>query len=97
MPAHRPARLAERLQKLGYTVGIPPNTLRGVPQDSAYLKDFLTSISGPIVLVGHSYGGTVITNAATGNAQVKALVYVDAYLPAQGETLEQLNNATMRP
>ena len=87
------APVAERLQKLGYTVDIPPNTLRGVPQDSAYLKDFLTSISGPIVLVGHSYGGTVVTNAATGNAQVKALVYVDAYLPAQGETLEQLNNA----
>jgi pimeloyl-ACP methyl ester carboxylesterase len=87
------APVAERLQHLGYTVDIPPNTLRGVPQDSAYLKDFLTSISGPIVLVGHSYGGTVITNAATGNAQVKALVYVDAYLPAQGETLEQLNDA----
>ena len=87
------APVAERLQRLGYTVYIPPNTLRGVPQDSAYLKDFLTTISGPIVLVGHSYGGFLISNAATGNAQVKALVYVDAYLPAQGETLEQLNNA----
>jgi pimeloyl-ACP methyl ester carboxylesterase len=87
------APVAERLQRLGYTVDIPPNTLRGVPQDSAYLKDFLSSVSGPIVLVGHSYGGTLITNAATGNRHVKALVYVDAYLPAQGETLEQLNNA----
>ena len=87
------APVAERLQHLGYTVEIAPNTLRGVPQDSAYLKDFLSSISGPIVLAGHSYGGTLITNAATGNSQVKALVYVDAYLPAQGETLEQLNNA----
>ena len=45
---------------------------------------------GPIVLVGHSYGGAVITNAAYGNANVKALVYVDAFEPAQGETLEQL-------
>jgi pimeloyl-ACP methyl ester carboxylesterase len=54
------APVAERLQKPGYTVDIPPSTLRGVPQDSAYLKDFLTSISGPIVLVGHSYGGFLI-------------------------------------
>ena len=44
----------------------------------------------PIVLVGHSYGGAVITNAATGNTNVKALVYVDAFLPAQGETLGEL-------
>jgi pimeloyl-ACP methyl ester carboxylesterase len=87
------AAVAERLLQLGYTVDIAPNTLRGVPQDSAYLKDFLTTISGPIILVGHSYGGFVITNAATGDPQVKALVYVDAYLPAQGETLGQLNNA----
>ena len=87
------AAVGERLQRLGYTVDIPPNTLRGVPEDSAYLKDFLSTISGPIVLVGHSYGGTVITNAATGDSQVKALVYVDAYLPARGETLEGLNNA----
>jgi pimeloyl-ACP methyl ester carboxylesterase len=82
-----------RLQRLGYTVDVPPNPLRGVSQDSAYLKDFLSTISGPIVLVGHSYGGTVITNAATGDTQVKALVYVDAFLPAKGETLEELNNA----
>jgi pimeloyl-ACP methyl ester carboxylesterase len=85
--------VAERLQRLGYTVDIPPNPLRGVAYDSAYLKDFLSTISGPIVLVGHSYGGFVNTNAATGNSQVKALVYVDAYLPAQGEELGQLNNA----
>jgi pimeloyl-ACP methyl ester carboxylesterase len=87
------AAVAERLQRRGYTVDIPPNTLRGVPQDSAYIRDFLSTIRGPIVLVGHSYGGTVITNAATGNSRVKALVYVDAYLPARGETLEGLNNA----
>jgi pimeloyl-ACP methyl ester carboxylesterase len=50
----------------------------------------LHSISGPIVLVGHSYGGAVITNAATGDRQVKALVYVDAFAPAQGQTIEEL-------
>jgi pimeloyl-ACP methyl ester carboxylesterase len=82
-----------RLQALGYSVDVPPNPLRGVQPDSAYLRDFLSTISGPIVLVGHSYGGTVITNAATGDKQVKALVYVDAFLPAKGETLEELNTA----
>jgi pimeloyl-ACP methyl ester carboxylesterase len=79
-----------RLQADGYTVYAPPNTLQGLPYDSAFLADFLHSISGPIVLVGHSYGGAVITNAATGDPQVKALVYVDAFAPAQGQTLDQL-------
>jgi pimeloyl-ACP methyl ester carboxylesterase len=79
-----------RLQALGYTVDAPPNTLMGLKFDDAYLKSFLHSISGPIVLVGHSYGGAVVTNAATGDGQVKALVYVDAFMPAQGETVGQL-------
>src|SRR6516162_9609968 len=82
-----------RLQLAGYTVYAPPNPLRGVAYDSAYLADFLSTISGPIVLVGHSYGGFVITNAATGNPDVKALVYDDAYLPAQGDTLAGLTSA----
>ncbi len=76
----------QRLQADGYTVYAPPNPLRGLANDSATLADFLSTISGPIVLVGHSYGGMVITNAATGNPNVKALVYVDAFIPAQGET-----------
>jgi pimeloyl-ACP methyl ester carboxylesterase len=79
-----------RLQADGYTVDAPPNPLQGLAYDPAWLADFLHSISGPIVLVGHSYGGAVITNAATGDKQVKALVYVDAFAPAQGETLAQL-------
>jgi pimeloyl-ACP methyl ester carboxylesterase len=78
------------LQHEGYTVDAPPNPLRGLSSDSAYLASYLSTISGPIVLVGHSYGGAVITNAAYGNPNVKALVYVDAFEPAQGETLEQL-------
>jgi pimeloyl-ACP methyl ester carboxylesterase len=80
----------KRLQADGYTVYAPPNPLQGLSYDSAFLADFLHSISGPIVLVGHSYGGAVITNAATGDSQVKALVYVDAFAPAQGQTLAQL-------
>ena len=80
----------QRLQADGYTVYAPPNPLQGLTYDSGYLADFLHSISGPIVLVGHSYGGAVITNAASGDPQVKALVYVDAFAPAQGQTLAQL-------
>ena len=80
----------QRLQADGYTVDAPPNPLQGLAYDPAWLADFLHSISGPIILVGHSYGGAVITNAATGDAQVKALVYVDAFAPDQGQTLGQL-------
>jgi pimeloyl-ACP methyl ester carboxylesterase len=80
-----------RLQHDGYTVDVPPNPLRGVASDSAYLTSYLATISGPIVLVGHSYGGFVTTNAATGNKNVKALVYVDAYIPAQGDTINSIN------
>jgi pimeloyl-ACP methyl ester carboxylesterase len=74
----------------GYTVYALPNPLQGLTYDAAYLGDFLQTISGPIVLVGHSYGGAGITNAATGNPQVKALVYVDAFAPDQGQTLAEL-------
>ena len=75
------------LQHDGYTVYVPPNPLLGISYDSAFIRDFLHTISGPIILVGHSYGGAVITNAATGDKQVKALVYVDAFAPAQGQTI----------
>ena len=74
------------LQADGYTVYAPPNPLRGLANDSATLSDFLKTLSGPVILVGHSYGGMVITNAATGDPDVKALVYVNAFIPAQGET-----------
>jgi pimeloyl-ACP methyl ester carboxylesterase len=78
------------LQGAGYTVVAPPNTLRGIPHDSAVLANYLKTIAGPIVLVAHSYGGAVITNAATGNPNIKELVYIDAFMPAQGETVGQL-------
>ena len=85
----------QRLQGDGFTVYAPPNPLRGLSgipaSDPAYLHDFLTqnaALAGkPIVLVGHSYGGAVITNAAVGDPEVKALVFVDAFIPDQGETL----------
>jgi pimeloyl-ACP methyl ester carboxylesterase len=80
----------ERLQDRGFTVVAPPNLLRGPATDAPYLASFLETISGPIVLVAHSYGGFVITNAATGNPNVKALVYIDAFAPDEGETAGEL-------
>jgi pimeloyl-ACP methyl ester carboxylesterase len=83
-------QVVARLQRQGYTVIAFPTPLRSLPDDSAYLAAFLSSVPGPIVVVGHSYGGAVITNAATGNPNVKALVYVDAFLPDEGETIAEL-------
>jgi pimeloyl-ACP methyl ester carboxylesterase len=80
----------ERLQRRGFTVVAPPNPLRGPSSDAPYLASFLQTISGPIVLVAHSYGGFVITNAATGNDNIRALVYIDAFIPDIGQTLVEL-------
>jgi pimeloyl-ACP methyl ester carboxylesterase len=84
----------ERLQRDGYVVRAIDNPLRGLTSDAEEVKDFLSTITGPIVLVGHSYGGAVITNAAAGNPNVKALVYVDAAAPDVGETNGQLSGKT---
>ena len=91
------SRVIALLQDRGYTVYAPANPLRGLASDSAYISDFLHSITGPIVLVGHSYGGAVITNAATGNPNVKALVFIDAFAPDQGESLGQLSSIPPPP
>jgi pimeloyl-ACP methyl ester carboxylesterase len=84
----------DRLQREGYLVRAIDNPLRGLTSDTEEVKDFLSTITGPIVLVGHSYGGAVITNAAAGNPNVKALVYVDAAAPDVGETNGQLSGKT---
>ena len=83
--------VASELRSQGYTVLAPPNLLRGVAADAAYISSFLAQrTSGPVVLAGHSYGGFVITNAATGGGDVRALVYVDAFIPDEGETVFQI-------
>lgn len=79
-----------RLQRAGYPVRAVPNPLRGLTTDAVTVSDFLATVTGPIVLVGHSYGGAVITNAAAGNPEVKALVYVDAFVPDVGEAVTSL-------
>jgi len=82
------------LQDRGFTVVAPPNTLRGPSQDAPYLASYLQTIPGPIVLVAHSYGGFVTTNAATGIPNVKALVYIDAFVPDENETALDLVGGT---
>jgi pimeloyl-ACP methyl ester carboxylesterase len=77
----------EQLHRAGYPVVAAANPLAGLDQDSATVASLLRSIKGPIVLVGHSYGGAVITNAAAGNPNVKALVFIAAFAPDQGETI----------
>lgn len=79
--------VTERLQHRGLAVYAVPNPLRGVVADAAYVAAFLATVPGPIVLVGHSYGGFVTTGAALANTHVKALVYIDAYIPAAGDTV----------
>jgi pimeloyl-ACP methyl ester carboxylesterase len=79
------------LQAEGYPVLAFSNPLRGIQYDSAYLRDFLSTISGPVVLVGHSYGGALITNAATDNPNVKSLVYIAAYALDEGESVQAAN------
>ena len=83
------------LQKRGYPVIAPANPLRGLASDAAYIHSVLTTIDGPIVLVGHSYGGAVISNAAVGVPNVEALVYIAGFAPDAGESLVQL--VTMNP
>lgn len=83
--------VAQRLTDNGYPVIAFSNPLRGPVADGEYLRQFISTIEGEIVLVGHSYGGAVITNAATGNPNVTDLVYVAAYAPAEGESVAAAN------
>ncbi|POX47197.1 alpha/beta fold hydrolase [Streptomyces sp. Ru72] len=76
----------------GYPVVAAANPLRGPASDAAALRTVLDHIKGPKIVVGHSYGGNVISEAATNDPQVKALVYVAAFLPAPGESALELTN-----
>src|SRR4051795_791115 len=78
------------LRARGYTAIGFANPLRDLAGDARYLAEFLRTLSGPIVLVGHSYGGNVISVAAAGNDQVKALVYLNGWMCDEGESQQQL-------
>lgn len=79
------------LEKDGYTVIGAANPLRGVSSDASYVSSIVGSIQGPVVLVGHSYGGSVISGAADGHDNVKGLVYVAAFAPEAGESAVELS------
>jgi pimeloyl-ACP methyl ester carboxylesterase len=95
----------ERLQAQGVQVTAPANPLRGISIDSTYIASLLDQIPGPVIAVGHSYGGAVITNSATNANNVVGLVYVAAFAPDEGETLadiaskseDSVINPTLRP
>ncbi|MBB6349793.1 alpha/beta fold hydrolase [Nonomuraea muscovyensis] len=79
-----------RLRHDGYPVVSAANPLRGLSEDAAYVRSVLATVAGPVVLVGHSYGGSVITQAAAGDPDVKALVYIAAFIPEAGESAGEL-------
>ncbi|MEU4009000.1 alpha/beta hydrolase [Streptomyces pseudogriseolus] len=78
--------VARELRRAGHPVVAAANPLRGLSSDAAYLREVLAGIGGPVVLVGHSYGGAVVTAAAVGADNVRALVYVAAFVPDKGES-----------
>ncbi|MEG3632635.1 alpha/beta fold hydrolase [Micromonospora palythoicola] len=78
------------LKRRGYPVVAFANPLRGVQKDAAYVRSFVDSVPGPVVMAAHSYGGVVMTEAADGAANVKALVYVASVSPDVGESVAAL-------
>ncbi|WBB55607.1 alpha/beta hydrolase [Verrucosispora sp. WMMD573] len=81
------------IERLGaaYDVVAVANPLRSVAGDAAYVRDVMRGIGGPVILVGHSYGGMVITQAAADETSVRALVYVNAFAPETGESALSLS------
>jgi pimeloyl-ACP methyl ester carboxylesterase len=84
----------ERLQAKGIEVKAPANPLRGISIDSAYVAGFIEETDGPVIAVGHSYGGAVISNAAKQAKNVVGLVYVAAFAPEEGEALGQVEDGS---
>ena len=87
--------VVDQLQSRGLPVVAAANPLRSVAGDAAYVRDVVSGLGSPVVLVGHSYGGIVITEAAAGNDAVVGLVYVAGFAPEHGESAFQLS--TMFP
>jgi pimeloyl-ACP methyl ester carboxylesterase len=88
------AGVIERLHAKGVKVIAAANPLRGLKSDSAYVTAVIDEISGPVLAVGHSYGGAVITNAATGRSNVVGLVFVAAFAPDEGEVLLEVSGTS---
>jgi pimeloyl-ACP methyl ester carboxylesterase len=86
--------VVERLQASGLRATAPANPLRGIAFDSAYVASVLAQTAGPVLAVGHSYGGAVISNAATGAGNVVGLVFVAAFAPDEGERLGEVESGS---
>ncbi|MDD1063518.1 alpha/beta hydrolase [Streptomyces cocklensis] len=86
------AEVISLLHAAGFTVCAPANPLRGLPQDAAYVRSVVRDIDVPVVLVGHGYGGAVITHAATDGDNVVALCYVAAFGLDEGECVMDITN-----
>jgi pimeloyl-ACP methyl ester carboxylesterase len=86
--------VVERLLAADVEVAAPANPLRGIAHDSAYIASFLEQIPGPVLAVGHSYGGAVISNAAAGAENVVGLVFVAAFAPQEGERLGEASSTS---
>ncbi|MET9111411.1 alpha/beta fold hydrolase [Streptomyces zhihengii] len=86
-------RVIRRLKHRGYDVTAVSNPLRGVADDAAYVRDVVSGLSRPVVLVGHAYGGMVNSEAAAWNPAVRTLVYVAGLAPDPGESAAQLTRA----
>jgi pimeloyl-ACP methyl ester carboxylesterase len=84
----------ERLQAHGVQVTAPANPLRGLSSDSAYIASVFDQMPGPVLAVGHSYAGAVISNAATKASNVVGLVYVAAFAPDEGERLGDVESGS---
>ncbi|MFB6893502.1 alpha/beta fold hydrolase [Kitasatospora sp. NPDC056327] len=90
------AGVAERLHAAGAAVRAPANPLRGLEEDAAHLRNVLRDVDGPVVLVGHGYGGAVITHAATDAENVVALCYAAAFGLDTGECVRDISNRFAR-
>ena len=88
------ARVTELLLAAGVNVQAPANPLRGISFDSAYVASVLSQVDGRVLAVGHSYGGAVISNAATQAGNVVGLVYVAAFAPEEGEKLSDIEGTS---
>lgn len=86
-----------QLLAAGYDVYAPPNPLRGLASDAATIATFVKAIPGPVILVGHSYGGAVISVASPSDSNVRALVYVDAFAPDAGESCLSILSSSPPP
>jgi pimeloyl-ACP methyl ester carboxylesterase len=84
----------ERLQAKGIHLVAAANPLRGISIDASYVAGLIQQIPGPVLAVGHSYGGAVISNAATGASNVVGLVFVAAFAPDEGERLIEITGAS---